>query len=104
MELASLVRLLSERVAEFALVGAKARIYAELLRLARDAPDGENAARIEPAPTQAEIGHRVSARREGVARDMHKLVEAGILIRDGNALVVPDVARLETLVHELKGE
>jgi CRP/FNR family cyclic AMP-dependent transcriptional regulator len=100
--LASLVRSLSERVIDLSTLGVQNRIHAELLRLAREAGVERNRARIDPGPKHADIASQVSTYREQVTRELSALAKAGILEKDGSALVVRDVGRLETMVEELR--
>lgn len=100
--LASLVRRMSERVIDLSTLGVHNRIHTELLRLAREAGVQHNAARIDPAPKHADLASQVSTYREEVTRELSALARAGILGRDGRALLVLDVPRLEKLVEEVK--
>lgn len=102
--LTNLVRLLSERVIEFSVLGVNNRIHAELLRLAREDARADGSAMIAPAPTHAEIANRVSTHREAVTRELSTLVRNGLIEKQANALVVPDVRRLEKMVHEVLGD
>lgn len=99
---ASLVRQLSERVIDLSTLGVQNRIHAELLRLAREAGVAGNTARIEPAPKHADIASQISTYREQVTRELSTLVKAGILAREGGALVVKDVKRLEKMVENVR--
>lgn len=100
--LASLVRRMSERVIDLSTLGVHQRLHAELLRLAREAGVTRNSARIEPAPKHADLASQVSTYREQVTRELSALAKAGIVKREGRALVVRDLKRLETLVEEVK--
>ena len=102
VRLASLVRALSERVIDLSTLGVQNRIHAEILRLARESGVARNSARIEPGPKHADIASQVSTYREQVTRELSALVKAGILGKDGNALVVRDIARLEKMVEEVR--
>ena len=97
------MRGLSERVIDLSTLGVQNRIYAELLRLAREAGAAGNTARIDPAPKHTEIASRVSTYREQVTRELSALVKLGILERGEHVLVIRDVARLERLVEEVRG-
>jgi CRP-like cAMP-binding protein len=103
LRLASLVRGLSERVIDLSTLGVQNRIYAELLRLARETGAAGNTVRIDPAPKHADIASRVSTYREQVTRELSALVKIGILERGDRALVIRDVAALERLVEEVRG-
>lgn len=98
------VRALTERVFQFSTLAVKNRIHAELLRLCRDNMLGENAARIEPMPTHADLASRLSTHREAVTRELNELAGTGLLERRERALVVTDVRRLEHMVEEVLGE
>lgn len=100
--LASLVRRMSERVIDISTLGVHNRIHAELLRLARESGVKHNTARIDPAPTHADMASQVSTYREEVTRELSALAKSGIVRRDGRALLILDAKRLETLVEEVK--
>jgi len=102
--LASLVRLLSERVFEFSALAVRNRIHAELLRLARENLHPDNRATISPSPTHADIASRISTHREAVTREYHNLSQAGLIVQQRGELVINDVARLETMVREVTGD
>ena len=97
--LVRLVRSLSERVYEFSALAVRNRIHAELLRLCRDQVIAANQATIDPAPTHAEIASRISTHREAVSRELSDLVRGGVIVRQGQALLIKDVARLANLVE-----
>ena len=102
--LASLVRRLSEKVAEYSFLQAKHRIYAELLRMSapRRGADGERA--ISPPPVQREFADRIGSRREVVSRVLGELQRAGVVERTRGALVITDVPRLKAMVREGWGD
>jgi CRP-like cAMP-binding protein len=102
--LAGLVRLLSERVIELSTLGVQNRIHAELLRLVRVSGATGKQARIDPAPKHADIASQVSTYREQVTRELSLLTKQGLLAKDGNALVLLDVAKLERMVEEVRSE
>jgi CRP-like cAMP-binding protein len=101
--LARLVRALSERVIDLSTLGVQNRIHAEILRLAREAGVEKNRARLEPGPRHADIASQVSTYREEVTRELSALAKTGVLAKDGGALVIRDVKRLERLVAEVRG-
>jgi CRP-like cAMP-binding protein len=98
------VRRLSERVLEFSTLVVQNRIQAELLRLAADARQEDGRALLSPAPSLSDIANRISTHREAVSRELSRLASIGLLRREGGDLQVPDLARLEKLVREAKGE
>jgi CRP-like cAMP-binding protein len=94
------VRRLTDRVLDLSTLSVQRRIYDELLRLARAAGVAHNRARIDPAPKHAEMASLVSTYREQVTRELSALVKAGVLAKDGGALVVTDCERLQRLAAE----
>jgi len=98
------VRRLSERVLEFSTLVVQNRIHAELLRLVADAGQLDGQALLSPAPSLSDIAGRISTHREAVSRELSRLGSMDLLIREGGDLRVTDVARLEKLVREAKGE
>jgi len=98
-DLADLVRRLSDRVIDLSTLGVHHRLHVELLRLAREAGIRDNRARLDPAPKHADLASQVSTYREEISREVSALVRAGLLARDGRALVLLDIGRLETMVE-----
>ena len=103
-QLTSQIRVLTERVFEFSTLAVNNRIHAELLRLARGHEGNDNSARIEPAPTHAELASRISTHREAVTRELNALARTGLVERNGNALRITDVAELSRMVELVLGE
>ena len=101
--LATLVRLLSERVFEFSSLAVRNRIHAELLRLARENLQGDNTAIVAPAPTHADVASRISTHREAVTREYHELSDAGLREQRRGKLVINDVAKLQSMVEKVTG-
>ena len=100
--LVSLVRDLSDRIFDFSTMGVQERVHAELLRLAKQAAVQDNSARLDPAPKHSDIASRVGTYREQVTRELSGLVKQGLLRRDGHALVVSDIRRLESIVAAVR--
>src|SRR5271168_2951055 len=92
--------MLANRANEFATLGVRHRIYAELLRLSRPEPGNKSCAIIPPPPVHTEIAARVSTRREAVARELKALERARLIERRRGAIVLTDVDRLRRLVNE----
>src|SRR5262245_9513011 len=98
------VRRLSDRVLEFSTLAVQNRIHAELFRLAAGAGRQQAQALLSPAPSLSDIADRISTHREAVSRELSRLASVGLLRREGSDLRITDVARLERLVREAKGE
>jgi CRP-like cAMP-binding protein len=100
--LASQIRMLANRVDEYATLDVRARLHAELLRLARR--DGADAAKsiISPPPTHAELAARVSCRREAVTRELNALARKGLIARRSGAIVLTDPEAIARGVEEAK--
>ena len=98
------LRSVTNRMYELSTLDVANRTRAELLRLAKCAPQKGKSAIISPVPTQAEIASRISSKREVVARELLRLRDLGIVDRRNGALVVCDVDRLAQMVHAAVGE
>jgi hypothetical protein len=83
-------------------LGVQKRVHAELLRLAKAAGVRENVGRIDPAPRHTDLAANISTYREQVTREISAMVKHGLVERSGNALVIPDVARLEQIVADVR--
>jgi CRP/FNR family transcriptional regulator, cyclic AMP receptor protein len=94
--LAASERELADRIVELHLQPVQRRIRAEMVRLAQIAGVEGNRARLDPAPPHGDIADRVGTAREQVTRELSRLARAGLLERDGDALVVRDVRALDT--------
>lgn len=102
LRLTGLVRRSAERVIELSTLGVQNRIHAELFRLAAQAGVVENSARLDPAPKHADIANRVSTNREQVTRELSALAKSGLVRKDGSALVIADVQRLQRMVEQVR--
>lgn len=107
--LAAVIRESTDRIMDLSTLGAHNRVYAELLREAREADPkaferGANQARIHPMPVHSAIAARVSTARETVARVLGDLTRKGILEREADALRIRDVNRLTQMVKEFRGD
>jgi CRP-like cAMP-binding protein len=102
LRLVASVRELTERIFDYSTLGVRNRVHAELLRLAKHAGGTGNTARIDPAPRHADIAGQISTYREQVTRELSVMVKKGLIERAGHALLIPDVARLEKIVAEVR--
>jgi CRP-like cAMP-binding protein len=102
-KLTGIVRAANDRIVELSTLPAHDRVQAELLRRARAQMTGDNIARIRPIPLHSDIGCRIGATRETVARVMSDLARDHLLSRTEGGLVIHDVARLERRVREVQG-
>lgn len=101
-DLAGMVRRLSERLIDLSTLGVYHRLHVELLRLAREAGVHGNRARLEPAPKHADLASQVSTYREQVTRELSSLARSRIVAKEGRALVILDVARLEKMIEQTR--
>jgi len=107
--LAAVIRESTDRIMDLSTLGAHNRIYAELLREAREADpkafeQHANQARIRPMPVHSNIAARVSTARETVARVLGDLTRKKIVERESDALRILDVNRLTQMVKEFRGD
>ena len=98
------VRTLTSRVFEFSTLAAANRLHAELFRLAQAAGPKANTALIDPAPTHADLASQISTHREGVTRELNRLVQIGLLERQDGVLCITDLTRLARMVSETRSE
>jgi CRP-like cAMP-binding protein len=84
----------SSRMYEHAALSAVGRVYAELLRQAKESPE----LTIRPTPVVSDLALRVSTTRETASRAVNALERRGIIRRDAEALVVVAPHRLEELI------
>jgi CRP/FNR family cyclic AMP-dependent transcriptional regulator len=103
-QLVATIRRLTTRVYEFSTLAVNNRIQAELLRQASLVPRDSKGTHVVPAPTHQEIASRVSTHREAVTRELTRLSKIGILERRDDTLLIKDIDRLASLVHEATGE
>lgn len=89
------IRHLSIRMTNVTTMNAEQRLIYELLELGKTNLTGDDAALIDPVPTQQELAVLISGQRESVGRDMSKLSQAGLIERSGRALTIPSLERLE---------
>lgn len=90
------LRRMTDRVTDIAALSAPQRAAREILGLAqRHRVDDSDRARITRPPTQLELAGYLSTNRETVAREMGRLLKAGLITRDGRSLNVPSITALE---------
>ena len=82
------------RMYEHVALSAIGRVYAELLRQARQSDD----LTIRPSPVLSDLALHVSTTRETASRAVNGLERRGIIRRDGDKLVVVAPHRLEELI------
>ena len=87
------IRMLDERVHEFANYTVRDRVRAELLRLSRPLPGTAGEALVEPV-THAEIAARIGTHREAVTREIRVLEKAGLVLKRSGRLVIASVPGL----------
>jgi CRP-like cAMP-binding protein len=93
------LRAMSGRVGELGALNVRARVHAELLRLAR--PDRENPKRaiIITPPNQSELAARINTRRETVSREINAMERNGLIERRRGAIVINDAIRLSAEIQ-----
>ena len=99
--LASLVRMLLERVFEFSTLAVNNRIHAELLRMAKKHPCQDNTVTITSPPTHEEIASRVSTHREAVTRELKRLEAEGLITWSRTEHRINDLNELSRLVKSV---
>ncbi|WP_299436985.1 Crp/Fnr family transcriptional regulator [uncultured Rhodospira sp.] len=103
VRLTDLIRRTNDRLQSFSTQSVTQRVSQELLNLCKPSQAVPGTFIIYPTPTQAELGTRIGASRETVARVLLDLAQDGIVIRKGRTLNIPDRERLTALVEGLRG-
>lgn len=100
--LATMVRASDVRIMELSTLAASARVYSELLRMAKPEMAVPGMWVIHPLPPLREVASRASTTRETVNRAITQLYPTGIIRRKGRNLYVTDKAKLELIIKELQ--
>ncbi len=103
-DMAARVRDLSNRLFTLTTVTVPYRIDAELLRIAINSGIDNNQAIISPIPNHSELAALVGAQREAVTREITRLVDAGLIIKQPNNFILPDIKKLVERVETGSGE
>ena len=96
IELAANLRGAQMRLFELATLSAAARIYAELLRMAKPIGEAPDTKIIRPHPIYSNFALRVHSSRETVSRTINTLKKKGIVERKTGALVILKPESLRT--------
>jgi CRP/FNR family transcriptional regulator, cyclic AMP receptor protein len=94
VDLARRVRELSDRLFEASTVSVGGRVAAEVTRLALAAGVSGNGGVIADMPTHAELAAAIGGQRETVTRALNRLVDAGIVVKQGRSLIIRDFEAL----------
>jgi CRP-like cAMP-binding protein len=88
IDLARRVRELSDRLFEVSTVSVGGRVAAEVTRLALAAGVVGDGGLVTNMPTHAELAALIGGQRETVTRALNRLVDAGIVEKQGRSLVI----------------
>lgn len=92
-----------ERLYEFAVLSARLRLEAELLRLARDGARQGDRIVIRPAPTHDALASQIGLTRESVTRHLKAMAQQGMVQHRRGEIVVPDIKRLAQSIERKSG-
>ena len=93
------LRGMTSTISDLSEMTASQRIGYAILDMATEAAMGRAFARIDTPPTQSEMAARLFSNREAVAREMGRMKREGVIARDGRAILVRDLAALQTYVE-----
>ncbi|MCZ6859969.1 MAG: Crp/Fnr family transcriptional regulator [Alphaproteobacteria bacterium] len=99
IRLVEIIRGSTDRIMDLSTLGAYSRVYAEILRLARENAGDDNSSTIRPVPVHSDVASRAGTTRETVARALSDLSRKGIAKREDDALLVSDINQLEEIVE-----
>jgi len=97
------LRAMSERIGELGALNVRARVHAELLRLARPDRDDPRRAIIVTPPNQSELAARINTRRETVSREINAMERSGLIERRRGAIVINDALGLSAAIEAAAG-
>lgn len=97
--LVAVIRGSTDRIMDLSTLGAYSRVYAELLRLARQNVDDEYGATIAKLPTHSALASRCGTTRETVARSISDLTKREVCAKRGQGLYFSDLEALEEIVE-----
>lgn len=99
IRLVEIIRGSTDRIMDLSTLGAYSRVYAEILRLARENAGDDNSSTIRPVPVHSDVASRAGTTRETVARALSDLSRKGIAKREDDALLVSDIDQLKEIVE-----
>jgi CRP/FNR family cyclic AMP-dependent transcriptional regulator len=94
VDMAGRVRELSDRLFEASTVSVGGRVAAEVTRLALAAGVSGDGGVVADMPTHAELAAAIGGQRETVTRALNRLVDAGIVVKEGRRLIICDFEAL----------
>jgi CRP-like cAMP-binding protein len=100
--LAAIVRASDTRIMELSTLAAAARVYSELLRMAKPEAAVPGLWVVRPLPPLREIAGRASTTRETVTRSLSQLYPTGVIRRRGRNLYITDRNRFEVIIKQLR--
>ncbi|MGH6933578.1 MAG: Crp/Fnr family transcriptional regulator [Dongiaceae bacterium] len=100
--LAAIVRASDTRIMELSTLAAAARVYKELLRMAKPEQAVPGLWVVRPLPPLREIAGRASTTRETVTRSLGQLYPTGIIRRRGRNLYITDRNRFQVIIQQLR--
>ncbi|MEM7742130.1 MAG: Crp/Fnr family transcriptional regulator [Pseudomonadota bacterium] len=92
-------RAMTQRIFEYSTMLVRERLIREILRMAESGDETDEGLAISPAPSQVTLASRISTHREGISREMSRLMKLGILSRRKDALIVHRRDDLEALLE-----
>ncbi|MES1158291.1 MAG: Crp/Fnr family transcriptional regulator, partial [Terricaulis silvestris] len=92
--IAEVALLRADRIFEFAALNTRARLQAELLRLAARGEQQAEAIIVRPAPTHESLATQIGTTREGVTRHLKSLRQLGFIRARRGEIAILDVDRL----------
>jgi CRP-like cAMP-binding protein len=102
-KLASQAANYASRVFELAALDVRARLQAELVRLARNGSWTDGVFVLHQAPTQAALGAQIGATREAVTRHLRDLASEGVIRFKRGLIEFTDLDRLREMDRKAAG-
>ena len=95
-ELASRLKVASQKFYELVSYSVPLRVRSEIIKLCEGNETGDNEIEITPIPNFSELARRINTDRENVSREISYLSKNGILKKTKTSLVILDISYLKS--------
>lgn len=101
--LSKVIRRSNDKIMDLSTLNANNRVYAEILKIAEDAPEAseDGSILITKMPTHSEIGARIGTTRETVSRVISSLQRQAVLRKSPHGWEIIDYDRLVDMLEEI---
>ncbi len=101
-QMSAMIRRLHNQMYELSALDGTHRIYAELLRMAKNGEPDNGRVIIDNPPTHAEIACRIYSHREAVSRTYRALIKDGLLEKHSRQLIITQPGVLQQRIDKCR--